>query len=643
MMSPKNIVTIDFETYYSKDYTLRSPKYNTSGYVRDLQFKAHLMGIKINDDPVAWVDGPNIAAVLGTIDWANTALLAHHTAFDGLILSHHYGVVPAYYLDTMSMGRALHSNVIGASLDKLARFYRLGNKLPDVLDKLKGVRDPDPELLRALGMYCAMDTELCYQLYHEMVDKIPQDELDLIDITVRMFCDPVLEIDMPRVERALQKELEHKEFLINNSGVSLATLSSSPKFAKELENCGVEVPKKISPTTKEETFAFSKTDLAFTELLNSPDERVVALVRGRLAAKSTINESRAKRFLDAGEGGNRLPVYLNYYGAHTGRWSAGNKMNMQNLRRGGELRRSILAPKGHVIVVADSAQIEARVTAWLACDDELIELFARGEDVYKKMASVIYNVHIDDVTKEQRFIGKIAILGLGYGMGAAKFQHTLATGSMGPAVRMTIDECQQIVAIYRKARHQITALWRKLDSHLYDLMTHQKEDIIKDVLHIDEGKVYLPNGMFLSYPFMEADYDNLNDRMVNYRYYDYNEGIKKRFGVPLDKSKAHHIYGGLLTKNIVQALARIIVSDQMLEIKRNIVDLHHPGARLAKASGCLVGRIVTMTHDEIVVCCPEEQGEQMLEYMLTVMKKAPKWCANLPLSAEGGWDANYSK
>lgn len=638
----RQLITLDFETYFSKEYSLRLKQYNTSGYIEDEQFKAQCVGIKINDQPVVWIRDRDVASALHSIDWSTTALLCHHTAFDGYILSYHYGIVPAYYYDTLSMGRALHSNNIGASLDSLAAFYHIGNKLPDVLDKTKGIRDLPDELMTSLGQYCALDTELCYQLFQRMKDNFSTDELDLIDMTVRMFCDPVLELDLPRVQQALTDEIVQREATIKNSGVPLSVLSSSPKFAKALEDLGAEIPTKISERTQREAYAFSKTDLPFLELLHHEDPRVQALVKGRFAAKSTIGESRAKRFLDAGAHRNKLPIYLSYYGAHTGRWSAGNKMNMQNLKRGGELRRSIMAPKGHVIVVADSAQIEARVTAWLAGDEELLDLFRAGADVYKYMASQIYEVPVADITKDQRFIGKIAVLGLGYGMGAAKFQHTLATGAMGPAVHLSYAECQAIIDKYRSARYRIVGVWRAFEKMLFSLYRKQPKEY-KDILQFRDSKVFMPNGMYLSYPHLTGTYDNIMDRIVDYRYYDLMTVMRSKFTGGLKPEDGKKIYGGLMTENIVQALARIVISTQMLHIKRSIMDLKHPGANVYASAGGLTGRIVTMTHDEIVVCCPDKQADDMLKLMIDTMRTPPSWCLDLPLNAEGGWDSNYSK
>jgi DNA polymerase len=636
-MKYTQIVTLDFETYFSKTYSLKSKVLNTSEYIRHSEFKAQCVGIKLGDEPVSWYRDRHVDSAIRSIDWSTTALLCHHTAFDGLILSHHYGVVPAYYLDTLSMARALHSNSIGAGLDEVAKYYKIGNKLPNVLTKTKNVRDLPDDLMVSLGQYCAVDVELCHILYTKMIENFPDKELDLIDMTTRMFCEPILEIDIPRVEKALLREQKIKERKIFVSGVPMEVLSSSEKFAAALTDSGLAViPTKISPATNKLTYAFSKTDLDFIELGNSPDKKIRRLVAGRLAAKSTIGESRAIRFLEAGAEKKKLPVYLRYFGAHTGRWSGGNKMNLQNLKRGGELRKSIMAPEGHVIVVADSSQIEVRVNAWLAGDLELLELFKTGVDPYIVMASQIYSTPFENITKQQRFVGKVAVLGLGYGMGWKKFKNTLETGAMGPPVSLDDSVCNRAVRVYRKNRSCIVDLWKKMDGVLYGLVNKRKGSL-GPLTYDDTCKIWLPNGLYLEYPFITASYDDHTEELTDYRYYDYEDGVRRLLGIRVDEKKAHRIYGGLLTENVVQALARIIVSDQMLTIGTKLKE------RGDLVSGPPYRRIVTMTHDEIVACVPEDEAEQTLSMMIDVMSTPPNWCSDLPLGAEGGFDRVYSK
>jgi hypothetical protein len=635
----EQIVTVDFETYFAQDYSLRLKEYNTSGYVRDPQFKSQCVGIKVGDQDAVWIPTENVAAALHTIDWSVSALLAHHTAFDGFILSHHYGIFPAYCLDTLSMGRALHSNGLGAGLDELAAYYRIGNKTPNVLNRTKGIRDLPPGLLQDLGQYCAMDTELCYMLYEKMIEHFTPKELNLIDMTVRMFTEPVLQVDLPRVEKELVREIEHKAKLIADcgGGVTDKTLGSNIKFANLLRDAGcIPIPEKLSPTTGLTTYAFAKNDLNFQELRTHEKPQIRTLVEARMAVKSSIGETRARRFISEGRAGS-LPVYLSYYGAHTGRWSGGNKVNMQNLKRGGELRRSILAPDGHVLVVVDSAQIEARVLAWFAKDQTLLNLFESGEDAYKHMAKFIYSKPLSEITKTERFVGKVAVLGLGYNMGWKKFQYTLATGAMGPPVILSEWDARNVVNTYRAARWRITELWKDLQ-HVLDLMVHRDTTVtVNDLLIADceTNKVYLPNGMYLEYPGLQQYQPEGDEWSIQTKYFDYKTLARaKMFGQQPPKNKGKNIYGGLFTENIVQALSRIIISDQMLAIETELKP-HHSSAQVHK--------IVTMTHDEIVTCVPEEKANEIYTMMHAKMCISPDWCKDLPLDAEGGFAKEYSK
>lgn len=404
-----DLVTLDYETHWGKEYTL-SGKMNTSEYVRDDRFHVHGVAIKKGNGKTLWYTGRNIALALKEIDWSKTAMIGHNTAFDGFITSEVYGHKPAFYIDTLSMSRATRGHATRHDLDTVAKAFGHGGKvkrdaLANTKDKMQLTKDEEAKL----GGYAVDDVDDTYRIFWDMYPHVPDDELRLIDITMRMFCDPVLEIDIPRVKAELENELGAKAAALLRSGAQVDDLMSNDKFANLLQAAGAQLPQKISPSTGKLTYAFAKSDLAFQELMKTGNDKVRALCEARLKVKSTIGETRANRFLEAGRDGMKLPVMLNFSGAHTHRWSGANRMNLQNLKRGGELRRSILAPKGYVVVVADSAQIEARVLAWLAQQMDIVNAFATKQDVYKMMASVIYNVPVEDVTKDQRFIGKLCI------------------------------------------------------------------------------------------------------------------------------------------------------------------------------------------------------------------------------------------
>ncbi|MDR2880875.1 MAG: hypothetical protein LBV29_03100 [Azoarcus sp.] len=620
---PKNIVTLDFETYYSADYTLSKPEYNTSHYIRDPQFKAHCCAIKINDEPCVCYEGDEIKTALKKIDWNTHALLAHNTAFDGFILSCHYGIVPMWYYDTLSMTRGLHNEVSRGKLDIIAQFYGLGEKHKGALENTKGKRALDDAAIERLMSYCVNDTELCYEVFKKQIEVYPADELALIDMTIRMFCDPVLRIDEQVARTALAEEMLERRATILRSGATEEELQSSDKFAAKLREAGIVPPTKISNATGVEIYAFAQTDPEFTDLLAHENLAVVRLIQARLAAKSTQAETRAFRLLQAGADGNRLPVGYNYFGAKTGRWSGTNKLNLQNLPRvvkkepkpSDGLRRCILAPDKHVLVVTDSAQIEARVNAWLCEQNDLTARFAAGEDVYKHMASSIYSKPVDTITSNERFIGKTAVLGLGYGMGPHKFKTTLALGLAGPEIHLPLNECQRIVRMYRANNYKIAKAWKTLNTVLERMMAGQSGEVF-GLLEYDPTTVWLPNGMGLHYP-------GLHKTATGEIRYKANNAWKK-------------IYGGLLIENIVQALARIVIGEQMLATQNMLDDL-----KLRREE---TARVVLMTHDEIVTCVPERLADKVLSAQLDLMRVPPhNWGADIPLNAEGGYAINYSK
>lgn len=244
------IVTIDFETYWAQDYSLKAKGMNMSEYVRDERFAAHMMALKIDDGVTRIVRPEDIPAALAEIDWSSSALLCHNTAFDGFILSQRYDVVPSYYYDTLSMARGRFSVNFALDLDSVAKYCGFEGKIKDVLKDTKGVLDLPPALWGKLAGYCANDNDETYRIFQFMLPEYPQDELDLIDITIRMFCEPVLRVDLPRVQAALEAEVGKKVGAIIKAGAIAADLMSNQRFEQLLLERGVIVPKKISPRTK---------------------------------------------------------------------------------------------------------------------------------------------------------------------------------------------------------------------------------------------------------------------------------------------------------------------------------------------------------------------------------------------------------
>ena len=389
-----DIVTIDFETYYAKDYTLS--KMTTEAYVRDPRFEVIGVGVKVNSHPTDWYSGENPGRFLKSLSYKDKAILCHNTAFDGAILSWHFGIQPKLWLDTLSMARPLHNVSVGGSLKNLVSYYGLGAKGDEVINALgKRRADFSPEELKRYASYCVNDVELTYQLFQKMKGNFTAEELRVIDITMRMYTDPTIELDQPMLQQHLDEVMDRKSNLVAELGLhcteeeAKAILMSNEKFARFLETVGVEPPLKMSLKTNKVAYAFSKTDKSFTDLLEHADPRVQNAVAARLGVKSTIEQSRTQSLLGVAERG-KWPIMLNYYGAHTGRFSGGDKMNLQNLPRGGTLRKSLCAPKGKVLIACDSSQIEARMVAWVSDQHDLLQAFREGRDVYSEFASEVY-------------------------------------------------------------------------------------------------------------------------------------------------------------------------------------------------------------------------------------------------------------
>ncbi len=604
-----DLITLDFETYYDRDYSLS--KLTTEEYVRDPRFEVIGVGIKVNNEGTEWASGTHdeLKRYLHSFAWEKSMVLAHNTMFDGAILSWVFDVHPRIYTDTLCIARALHGVEVGGSLRALSERYEIGAKGTEVLNALgKRRADFTDEQLSLYGDYCINDVELTHKLFNIFLRKgFPKQELRMVDLTLRMFTEPCLELDIGLLEQHLEDTRERKDQLLESAGVCKDDLMSNPKFAEVLQGLGVTPPTKVSLTTGKETFAFAKSDEAFKALADHEDDRVQAVVAARLGTKSTLEETRTQRFIDIGKRGT-LPVPVRYYAAHTGRWGGDDKINMQNLPsrgpNGKKLKRSILAPAGHTLIDADSAQIEARVLAWLAEQDDLTEAFANNEDVYKKMAARIYNVEVDDVTKDQRFVGKTTILGAGYGMGAVKFQAQLKTFGFD----MELDEARRVINIYREANWKINLLWRNCQNMVRSMVNGDSLQIGKSgVLKVlgSERGILLPSGLTLRYDDLSGEQ---GERGVEYSY-------KTRRG-------RTRIYGGKVTENVCQAIARCIIGEQMLQISKRC-------------------RVVLTVHDSIVVCAKDDEVEETQAYVEQCMRWIPDWAEGLPIDCESGTGKSY--
>ena len=610
------VVTIDLETFFSQSYTLT--KMTTEAYVRDKQFEPHGAALRTPDGNVYWITPLKLKTFFEQVDWSELAILCHHAQFDGLIMSHYYRVRPKIWLDTLSMARMVHGNHISNSLASLAKHYRLPAKsVPYTAfrgkhwDELPGVVQ---QQLAGGGMH---DVHLTYELFTRMLPYVPDEELVLIDMTIRMFTEPVLRGDIKLLDQIEREEIAAKKRLLADVGITdLRELRSDERFATILKGLN------IIPATKyndkgDEIYAFAKTDKFMQEeILENGDDHIRALGEARVGTRSTIEQSRAARFKDMATRG-ALPVYLAYHGAHTSRWSGGDKLNWQNLRRGSDIRRAIRAPAGQRIIKVDKSQQECRYLTYLAGQWDKVEEFKRREDPYIKIASEAYQEHVYKAKKgdpryeemlKKRGSGKLLTLSCGYGAGAATIQATARPGTYGPPVLITLEQALGWRNLYRKLHPQVVNYWYEGDIALTALS--HGDTYNWGIFRVHDHVLELPNGCVLQYPEL-AWVDAQDEKSFGSFQYKSRYGLKR-------------IWGGKLVENVIQAVSRVDIGQCMLRLQG------------------MGYRIVLMEHDALAIVVKEASAERDLEIILGEMRRAPDWLPDIPLDAEGSIGETYA-
>jgi DNA polymerase len=621
-----NLITLDFETFYDNKIKLGFKYQTTEEYVRDPKFEVIGVGVQVDDGQPVWFSGTHeqIKVWFNQFDWANSAVLCHNTLFDGCILSWCFDIKPAFLLDTLSMARALHGVEAGGSLAKLAERYQLGKKGEEVI-AAEGKRRVDfaPDELARYGEYCKNDVDLTFRLFQELSSAFPEEEFDLIDMTLRMFTEPVFEVDDALLQNRLAEVQQEKSDLLKGLMEKLKCdteeavrkkLASNKQFAALLKENGIEPPMKVSKTTGKDTYALAKNDEGFLALTEVEEPFIQQLCAVRLGTKSTIEESRIERFIDIGKrNSGLLPIPLKYYGAHTGRWAGFDKVNFQNLpsrdKKKKALKNAVMAPEGHIVINCDSSQIEARILVWLAGQDDVVEQFRKGEDVYSIFASDVYGRPVSKADPVERFVGKTCILGLGYGTGALKLQHTLKTTPPGAVVDE--EESKRIVGVYRTKNHAVIDLWREGDEAIATMADWGNSKPFYYGQHhcliIEKQGVRLPNGLYIRYPGLKYDTSEAKGKYVYF-----------------SRKGPVSLWGGTLVENVVQALARIVVGQQMLQIRSR-----YP--------------VKLTVHDAAVVVVPEAEKDEALAYIVERMSEPPAWASGLPVSCEAKFAQSYGE
>ena len=614
-----DVITIDFESFYDKDYSLS--KMSTMAYVLDKRFEVIGVGVKVNDEETKTYTGSKmyIAGVLAGYNWKDSYVLAHNTLFDATILSHCFGIKPKMWLDTLSLARALHGTEVGGSLKALAQHYQVGEKGSEVMNALGKRRMAFSEAELAAYMdYCKNDVDLTHALFKRMAPAFNKVEIKLIDLTLRMHTEPKLMLDRLVLEDNLYWIKQKKEKALEDCGITKEELMSNKKFAKVLENVGVEPPMKISPATGKPTYAFAKKDEGLLALLEHPSITVQVIVASRLQVKETLEETKTKRLIEVTDLCDYLPVGLKYYGAEvTGRWSAGGdggSLQLQNVAKDSMIKEAIVAPEGHKIVGFDLSNIEVRVNLYIAGQQDQLDIITQGLDMYRDFGSKVFNVGYDDITKGQRFIAKVAVLGLGFGAAHKVLRKAINQGAKQFGFDVDVDEqeAKRIVDLYREINYKVKAAWYEGDRVLEAISKNEyysyNPGLLELPVHGAKG-ILLPSGLFIKYPNLKRDS---------------NEEGKEEWVYEGRRQVRTRIYGPKTTQNITQAVARCVMGEAIVKISKR-----YP--------------VKLTVHDSCYVVVPEDEAQEAYDFMMTEMTRTPDWAPGLPLAAEGSIGSNLKE
>lgn len=638
-------VFVDFETYWDTDHTLS--KMSPTEYVMSPKTEIISMAIKAKDYPTDVFFGETaIRKALNSLDWSEKIAIGHNmSGFDSMIMKWRFGIQPRMWGCTAAMARPKFAKTTGVSLAKLVEHFNIGVKNNTVLMQTKGRRlaDFSQEEIDAMRIYNKADTEQCAALFKRLAPITTRKELLLIHMTTEMLVNPKFELDVPLLEAALSVERDAKRKALMELAKMMrvdaeapreldwsdeeavaefvrSEMASAPRFARLLESCGVDVPMKPSPTNPaKQVPALAKTDEAFLKLQDHPSDLVSMAARTRLSVKSTLLETRINAFLRSGAAaGGFLPMPLKYCGADTtGRWS-GEQYNPQNLPRinpskpktSDALRNSLKAPKGHSVVVADLSGIELRTNMFLWQVPYAMKLFQDSPDkadLYRYFAAHdLFGILEEEVDKDQRQVGKVAHLGLGFGAGGATFQKVAKL--MG-GIDMDLEESTDVVNKYRTAHPEIVGGWRRFQDCLPNILQGIETAIDPwELCIVEQGAIRLPSGRRIYYPDLRRERDDKGKTE-----WWYGQGRHKA-----------RIYAGKGVENMVQALARDVIADNAVEF--------HKRTGLAPS---------LMVHDELVYVVPDNHAQAMLDELQSIMRTPPAWWPDLVTWSEGDIAKSY--
>ena len=635
---PQTAIIIEFETFYEKGYTLK--EMSTVEYICDPRFEVLGLGVQILGQDVQFWQSHDVEDCLWAyIDFEQDTIVCQNSKFDCLILQERYGITPRYTIDLIDLDRIWDARA-KHSLETMAKRWNAPNLKGDI-KQFKGLRwvDMTPEMRQDLEEYCKNDVEIESFLLQKLLPLIPnpQIELPLATQTLQLFLKPQIQIDAELGKELKQKMGEERLSALDSlRRIGIETteteISGNISFVKLL-NQYADVPMK--PGKKKMIPALAKDDEGLKVLLEHPKEEVRLLAKARQAIRSwPLHIARVDNLMNQAKARNGLiGSPLSFYAAHTGRWGGTEGINLQNMGgrgRGGlgthpliqQTRTMLTAPDGYTFGIVDYAQIEARILAWLAGQDDLVEGFANNEDIYSEFATTLFGSKVrkkrdsdpkpvQKIMTIRRGFGKDAILGCGYGMGSNKFFERCRTNS---DLRPMIDSGQydwdfinKLIKTYRSKYNKIPAFWQSVEKAWRFVTKYTGQISVLEANRLtfynkdDATFIVLPSSRYLRYPNARVKRDNT---------------LAYRWG---------QLWGGSLTENIVQAVARDIMGEALLRLEQ---------------AGL---KIVLHVHDEIVCMFNKETAESNLNNMSHHMSIVPTWATGLPVAVEGELSERYKK
>lgn len=650
----------DFETYSAADL----PACGLDNYATDPSTGVHCMAFCFDDEAIGiWQEDGHCEGPVGMVDVhthvANGGtVVAHNAAFELAIWNNvcvpKYGWPPLKAEQMRCTMAQAYAMSLPGSLDKASA--ALG--LPQSKD-LAGARvmmqlakpkldgtfwkpEDDPAKFEKLYAYCRQDVEVERALDERMMQLSEQEQsMWVLDQKINQRG---VHVDVEAITKAMalvetEKARLDKEMLRVTGGV-VGKCTEVQLLIKWIRSQGVEIK------------GLAKADVLDSLSGDLPERVRAALELRKEAAKSSTAKLIAMKNRASRDG--RVRGTLQYHGASTGRWAA-RGIQVQNFPRprpgtkqkhvediianlhnrdyidmcygpvldamADSLRGFICAAPGKDFVAADFSAIEARVLAWLAGEEKVLDIFRTHGKIYEHAAAGIYNKHIDEVNKDERQIGKVAVLALGYGGGVGAFQ------SMARVYGVRVDDAKadEIKKAWRDSHKKIVSYWYDLEGAAINAVelgvVCKAGPAGRQVAFVKKGSFLwckLPSGRVLCYPYpqikqVETPWGELRSALV---FMSVN-GVTNKW----EETKT---YGGSLSENVTQAVARDLLAEALVRLEYNGFP------------------VVMHIHDEAVVEIASGQAD-VVHRVEQIISETPAWADGLPVTAEGWQGKRFRK